>query len=1653
MPHMAIAAVLLAGAAILPVAYGELYAGSVDGSAPYDTATGERCMVWADHSYDWRPLDPPRNNAPHEKSLYPGDIVHGSYIWGSEGCCQTKTSFGSAGAWSHTEGSAGSYAQHMKIIPDEPVPGSETYHTYLQTATYDAEGRSRTHNQGVTEGHGLTAGTAFTIQGYVKPDPLSPCNKPAASVTMRSDFRYRNPFWETSIFEHHILTQDGWPASNLDHSQYPHDAILLEAGSDLTLGGYRRETIRITHELEGGRIASEFHCASKTCRTALPAAPPDHAYIGNAPYTGTARNPPWEDPDGGTAHRLDDGEAVFSVAAERTGRIDVVSTMWNTGREVARGYNATYQFIQSYEPVIHATAMTNTAVTADSALERPVSVIIQYNGTISDTKHYCSAGVVYDRDGSPIPAGEYGHTDAWDRLAGERCPEERPPGQWGMVGGGCNGGPCSYTVHPERPASFGWGRWSAVNPETRAALDSFGGTHTVCRNGECTIHDTPYLNWDYAPATDREFIPACVMARLAAGGGQYTNTPKPENWGLSGDWGFGETFRVGEGAAPHSYRGMFAAHNMPQHYVIDPVQCEYILGERECIPRGGGCRPEYDRRCEDVFTPYLYPDDYIVYGHQRLQEMVADWCGHIPTEACALEAHHAIDEVMVGLCSKYQGVDYGSRGQTVDMSVLSGSGFTPAACHAAYSVGLYAPAVGGKPVGDWRACYGDVPEPSEPPAVWPDGRPDSGPKLCAPVFGGATIYTPVWEGEGRLVYVPYTPTAGAFGGVAERPGSMLADDGTLTCSCVDMDGNRICDTAEEGTDLDGNGIADDWDSLLVDGSVSCLDRTGKAAAGVAACWAKYGRDRPASGGASTSERLAACLADAGTDGPDGDCDPAVIVGVITPDGTVDMSGLTHTGGPGRSIGEIIRDMPPVPFLEAGGIISIPYVVDGNHVYCDESDAWCVSSGDTYQTHTQRRVCEDPDVPLTVKRIPAPAIIPPLYRPAFDESWPPDCLPPYPISNWERPDHPVSLDLADAVSQWPTAPPDSAVRTPSFVGMDGRAMFMHAGTGVVRFGPCDGCEPDPPADGGWNGTVSSEMGGSSGTWEPSMRHPPFAVSQKGTVRVVAVEPCDSCGEGWRAGTGVPGIQLTLTAYPEMQRPVAEAGEMAAHRCQVDGDGGTGMLNPYTGQYRDLWHGMSCRDGPGVSVTIQDYEAARHGPAAKREAGQPWTLAAGVNDVSVDVLRNGIWLHTMSILEHRGQCTKYDWSPDVTPGHTGCPAAMQDACVAGDIWGCAGDVPRMCQGVFVEDGIHKQWAFTEMEMRGMLEAGEAGGCGTIQCIQSCRDGFDGCALRCGVDIGCLAACGRDLGGCSAACADGGACIDGRPVRYADCGGACHPGGVPVVYRLPDGSYADDGGPVDPASMARQRSGPAVLRCEAAADADGVVSAVLRDIPAQEMDFNAGGSFACREVAACDAQTATYKCLGGELTRHVTCDVPAESFSILDMPYEEVMGSLGPQMLHIEAVCPAGHPLAGRSPGCHGSAIHDTHVLGAAASRAVIYVDYHGIGELVAGREGHTIHLRPPSTFGAIHRISVDGHEAPAIQGTPCTVCSIEHTAAADIRVANVYGATLAAAVGAAAPHPAAVLQADEIAGTAWLYLPALAALAAAYLVLKKYNRGDA
>lgn len=1718
---------LVLSLAVFGLAYAEgppeLCEGCWDGSPETKSGSVRGCTVTVTHGYTWGG----NNNHPYENSLYPGDSVGGNFGYTLTGCtCGTSTSGPTAeGDWSRITGGGdgkGPYTQIMKIRPDSPTPTSSTIDGYLHMAEYDKTGRTRTHHVGALEGHGMTEGAKFSVTAGARNPRTDECE--TVTVTQHAEFRYRNPFWETSIHEHHILDPNGYPASNLDFSNYPKDAIPLEAGSNLVLGEYRWPTIKITHEvLDGGVPVAEFVCGDKNCEILVPDTPAGSGYIGNQPYDGDALSEPWwvVKRDGGnvwtpgTKGLLDGGEAIFVIPAARTGPISIVSTMTNDGEVIGRGYNTTWQFVPSYQPVLDWGAVTNTALGGSSALDRPVSVIVDYNGTISDTLHYCAVGTAYDLDGSPLELGERGGRDAWGRVAGAACPERVTEDIWGKGKTKCNG-PCTYDVNPDRPAAEGWGRWSAVNPETRAMLGGFAGSHTVCLvgGGECVEHETKYLNWDYVPETDRDFVPACVIDLIAAEGdgpvdrphGQkLTNKPKPANWGTSGGWA-GQSFTVGDGAEPHSYRGVFTGwpNPIPKHYVVDPVQCEASVGIfRDCVARGGECLPEYDRRCESVFEPFLYPDDYVMSGHDRLQDLVVGWCGKSPTMECSLEAYGVIDEVMVSICTRL-GVDYGGHNQVVDASAMDEEGsITPNRCHNMVAVGVYAPTVGGSAVDDWRACYGEVPGPTDTPSVWPDGKPD-GPPQCGSTFGGEGLAVPNWEKVDRNVYVPYTPSTGAFGGVIERPGNMLLDDGTLTCDCEDSNNNSLCDHTEasltDGQDLDGYGIIDDWDTLTVDGAVQCLDRTGTTATAIAACWAKYGRNHLMEGAESTADDLNACLVEAAQvpDGPDGECSPALVLGVVGDDGSVDFTGMVaYAGELGMSAAEFVSDpdLAPklgIPFLGVGDVIPVPYIVDGEHAYCDESELWCVSSGDTYQQHNRYDVCQDPERPASVKRIPAPATMPPLYQPVFDERWPPECLPEYPIGDWSRPDHPVSLDLAGQPAEWPTS--DDGKGTPPHVSTGGQStMMLHAGSGVVRFGVCDDCAALHNQTGTWTGTFESALGGTVGKYDVTMRHPPFVVNQQGHARVVAVEPCEDCEDGWRVDTSVPGIGLVVTAYPDMERPVTEAGEMVAHACQVDGDSGTGLLNINSpaGAFSswmdglttvftfglssliEFWHELSCRDTPGMSVTIQDYEAARHGIAAKREAGQPWTVAEGVNDVSVEVFRNGIWLNTLSILEHRGQCTEYTWSPHVTPGHTSCPAAVAEM---SSCWYNIGDTrwclerfsaPDVCSNVFVEDGINKKWEFTEDERFGLLTMAVGADECSIQaedaCLGGCADRFDSCVGACGGDVSCGDGCAADLLSCEDGCAAPASCVGEDRVDWSACVGC---GDVPTAYRLPDGKYVTQPMPedvegfvapvADPETMAwKPPSGDrALLRCEAVTG-DGA-GGIVKNIPAEELDYT-GGSFACQQVQACKKTVTNYKCMSGEVVPHVVCEEPEESFSVLDMPYEEVMGSVGRQSLHVKATCPPDHPvgLAFGSPGCDGNPIYDTHQVSELANHTTIYVDYHGVGEMSAGRDdpgSYAIHLRPPVTFGAVHWILVewDGGAEMMVQDRPCVSCLVERSGPATITVGNVYGGTLSTHVEAAESNVLARVDADEIGGVIWLYLPLLVVGAAAYIVIRKYRR---
>ena len=1808
-----------------------LYNGGDDGSAGSQNASGDDCTVYGYHSYSWDTEGIPHNNSPKENSLYPWDRVRGTYTWDSDGCCKVRVSGPTPDSrWSLVEnrdratgGRGTSYDQVMDIVHGNLVPGASADGIHVHTAEYDESGRTRTHFQGVAEGHGLVAGTTYTIKGYTYSDPPDPsCSVVSAKLVMRSDFRYRTPFWETSIHEHHILDADGYPASNLDYSQYRNDAIPLEAGSNLILGGYRDGTIKISHKVtRGGTPVSDFHCNdSKTCSIELLAADAvAESYVGHKTYEGDAKNPPWDNPDGGVSGELDRGEAMFVIPARTSGEIRIESTMTNNGAEVAKGYNVTYQFVYPYNPVFNVTAVSNTALGGDTALDRPVSVIVSYNGTLSTpprdadpgaptkTLHYCTVGDAYDADGSVLPYGENGVADAWERVAGDYCPETEET-EWGV--GSCNSHGCSYKAHPEKPASTGWGRWSAVNPETRAMLHGFTGEHRVecppgsgyrdtpvdryldggwerddgedgdvltkdgeeslqvtavpggdvvreyteCHNVSEAAYTTPYLNWDFVPGTERDFIPACVADAIAAKGDRMadeygTNKPKPADWGENGDWADGK-YAIGDGAEPHSYRGVFAAGPLtaPTHYVVNSGLCENELGYRECVPRGSECRPEYDRRCESVFEPFLYPDDYIMAGHERLQEIVVGWCGPSPSDGCALDAYDVIDEVMVSMCKKW-GVEYEGHNQVIDAKTTIGVKSSPNACHNMISSGLYGPVVGGDGVAgdvvvdgnvvdDWRECYGAVPEATEPPSVWPDGKPDAEPHCVMGYYGDDLLSLPNWDGKPRNVYVPYTPSTGAFGGVVERPGNMLLDDGSLTCGCPDDDGDSICDYTEtehleqylpedlveylpdgalkglsdavrngpsedlvghvsghmdavkKNLDLDGNGIIDKWDPLTPDGAMKCLDRTGTAASAAMSCWAKHGLD--AAQGDSVD--LKACLNFHSTapDGPDGECDPAIIVGSILPDGEgVSVEDLPFGWNDVDNIDEVdsideLRKKLSVPLSSveltlsdrdnSGGsdtitLIPIPYVVDGEHPYCDpEKDPWCMSSGDTYLEPEKLQVCESDDQMLSVKRIPAPATMPPLYQPVFDEQWPPRCLPEYPVAAWERPEHDTSLDTVPTDGEWPTRTPGGgAERTPAHVGIGDTTMLLHSGEGVIRFGPAEGCgpegcEPSLTGRGMWTGSISSNMGNSRHDVAIEMDHAPFILDQEGTARVVAVEPCDDCENGWRHMESDPGIQLVATAYPVMENPATRASEMVAHECQIDGDRGTGLLNaaspaasswsemmswatPGLGildavvtLFMDLWNGMTCRDIPGISITIQDYEAARGGVAAKRESGQPWNVTEGKNDITVQVFRNGLWISTLSILEHRGQCTSYAWSPAVTPGHTSCPntAEMVSRCISetGDIGACmeAGTPDGNCAAVFVEDGIHKKWEFNEKEEGSEVVSHKS----SIVSYENDEAVYEKGVVEMSQDLG-------------------------RSAAYA----------VDTVYRMPDGSYADsipetvsgdtgDGTEDEEAAAAYEAymktlewapgGGDALLRCEVAVAEDGMEYGLVRGLAAEDVDLLQGGSYACEDVQACQKTVKTYKCLGGEVVENVTCEDPDETFSILDMPYEEVMANTAIQNIHVEAVCPdKAYPETTR---CNGLPIYDTHVFDDVTNHMTIYVDYFGVGEMQVGRgdsRSRTVVLTVPETFGNVHAIwaGQDDDKRAVDIDRPCKVCVVEHPGEGLITVANVYGGELSVEVEARS-FIDAVTDTEDLWGALWLYLPLTLAIAAVYMVIRRFHK---
>ncbi len=1211
-----------------------------DGSPGTKSDTGPLgCTVSATHKYHWYLSDTTqaRNNSPRETSLYPGDLVRGTYKYEEKNCdCGYSITGPTArGNWSEMTGlsliqDGFNYIQNMKILINEPVPGAKVQNGDLHITEYDNGGRSRSHIHGVVPEVGYTSGTEFTITGKAK-NSQNICVVDA-KVTLYTKFLYRTPFWETSIHEHHVMTPDGFPALNLDYSNYYHDSMPLEAGSNWLFDDYRWETITVKHEVNNQRMMSQQHCESRSCEIDIPEVLPSNAYVGHGSFNGMAKNQPW---DGVTTGLLDNNESMFFLAAPQdTTEIKVQTVMYNDGKEIARGFNSTYQFIPDYNATLNLTPITNTALGEETPLKRPVSLIIQYNGTIPDTLHYCSTGIVHDSNGKALAVGEYGGADNWGRVAGDLCPEDPDylfKNEWDASQCVTNDN-CSYVVHPPTPISSEWGRWSAVNPETRANFYNFTGQHTICPEPwnttmipECSSYETDYKNWDYVPQTSRDFIPACLMSQIAAMD-VNKNQPRHDTWWKTGN----------PDDTEYSYRGLWVdiddgqvivpANRTHDYYIIDSLLCEEKAGPRDCVERGSLCEERFDRICESVFEPFLYPDDYSITGHERFQEMVyndeeyQECIKDTRSQTCASETYKRLDDFLTHRCSDIHMVD--THTQIIDTSFYGGGSFTSAyTCHNAYA-NRWIEVVNSDVLIDWEANI-------------------NGPTLS----GSGTHVQPQWDNIPQSIYVPYTPNTGAFVGIEERPGNILTDDGNITCDCKDKNDDGICDRV--GKDLNNNGIVDSWDPLTRDGDILCLDRTGLKENHEDTCLALYGRDK--------GDPYHSCMADAPNDGPDGRCNPAMIEHPDFADG--------------------------IPYLDS----------DGNHLYCQDNTGNCLSSGDTYEVHEQYDICQDPQTPISIKRIPAPASMPPLYKPVFDERWPPECLPDYPVGEWERPSHDVSLDFAhlDGV-EW-------AVGNSSYIGFevaedDTRTMLLHAGTGVIRFEACPNCSHNRTDDGYWKGGFTTQLGGNLTYYNGIIHHPTFLQRSSSMVEVMAVKPGgvnDSCVAG---SDSIPfclqddDVILTLTAYPHMERPVADETQMAAHECQIDGDnhswffglGGFAVdfITPTVPvpQIREYWNDMSCRDGLGISLTVQDFENALHGVAAKRESGQPWTVANGTGRVDMDVFRNGLWLNTLAILEHRGMCTMYTWTQNVTDGASTCPdtTTLLDACIreTGDIRGCLG-----------------------------------------------------------------------------------------------------------------------------------------------------------------------------------------------------------------------------------------------------------------------------------------------------------------------------------------------------------------------------------------------
>ena len=105
--------------------------------------------------------------------------------------------------------------------------------------------------------------------------------------------------------------------------------------------------------------------------------------------------------------------------------------------------------------------------------------------------------------------------------------------------------------------------------------------------------------------------------------------------------------------------------------------------------------------------------------------------------------------------------------------------------------------------------------------------------------------------------------------------------------------------------------------------------------------------------------------------------------------------------------------------------------------------------------------------------------------------------------------------------------------------------------------------------------------------------------------------------------------------------------------------------------------------------------------------------------------------------------------------------------------------------------------------------------------------------------------------------------------------------------------------------------------------------------------------------------------------------------------------------------------------------------------------------------TIHVRPPETFGSIHRMAFeqDGGVTDVTPESPCTTCVFEHAGYGVVTVWNVYGGSLSVDIGESQMQVLSSVDVEDVYGAVWLYWPILAMAAGVYLLLRRMHRQSA